>query len=403
MDQQNSRGRSPSATSPAAGQPQPHIRNSHSPSPAGFHDPPEGASSSVGLGIGIEAPSQHFTVQPDFSTFDPNGNNFLNPQQSSPFAQPPLGDTAASFDLNQDFTQQLKSEDSSFASQPQGGYSQSLLGPNFGDADFTIFPASSGEQFNAPLFVGDNQLGAPSDNMLSSPQPHHSPTPPHLLKPEAPSANHSPSFGSQAQFSSSPGGHSRNVSLGPEAALMPGQVDWNQPPQFQGQFHGHRRTPSEYSDVSSVAPSPHLISSDNFDSVDQSHSPLQQAQDLGLFNELNGISSFSISDHGTHSPNQPIGRSPSHSPAISPRIPPQQLPDVNQQHPYLLQPQDGSYTSSGPYGMQASEAFPSLSQNSNPEVQAPIINIDYAPPAVKNAFDSKNMDADSLTPPERGT
>lgn len=415
MDQQQSqaRGRSPSVHSTGGGQSQhqPHIKNRHSPSPAGFPNPTGATSPSIGLGLGLEGSAQ-FGSQPDYSTYDSNNNdnnNFLNPQQQPAFSQGGLADPAPSFNIDQDFTQQLKSDDSAFNPQAQGSYSQSLLAPSFGDADFTIFPSTAGEQFGAPLFFGDNQqLGTPDNNMMASSQPH-SPTPPHLLNPDPhqpSSANHSPVF-NQHQFSSPPGGHShsRNVSLGPEAALLPHQVDWSQ---TQSQFQGHRRSPSEYSDVSSVAPSPHLVSSDTFDPVDQNHSPMQQPQDIGVYNELHGISSFSISDHGTHSPNHHIGRSPSHSPAISPRILPQQLPDMSQQNPYLLQSQDAGFGPPAPYVIQPGEAFPTLG---GPEMQAPMqappaINIDFAPPATRSGFDqfdqSKSLDADSLTPPERG-
>jgi len=409
MDQQQAqaRGRSPSATSTGGGGQslqQPQVKNE--PSPAGFSNPTDAPAPSIGLGIGLDASSaQQFGSQSDYSTYD-QSNNFLNPQQQQNFSQGGLADPT--FDLNQDFTQQLKNEDpTSFGLQTQGGYSQSLLAQDFSDGDFTIFPPTAGEQFSSSLFVAEGQqLAAPENNMMSQP---HSPTPPHLLQPEPhqpSSANHSPSF-NQQQFSSSPGGgHSRTVSLGPEAALMPGQIDWSQPgPQFQG----HRRSPSEYSDVSSVAPSPLLASSDTFDQVDHNHSPMQQPHDAGVYSELHGISSFSISDQGTHSPNQHAGRSPSHSPAISPRIPPQQMPDMTQQNPYMLQTQDNGFGPS-PYAMQGGEAFPTLSQGVVlPDMQGsmqapPAINIDFAPPAIRSGFDptNKSLDVDSLTPPERG-
>ncbi|KAK3943263.1 putative transcriptional regulator [Diplogelasinospora grovesii] len=410
MDQQHSqvRGRSVSATS-AGGEnahQQPHIRNGHSPSPARFANPNEVASSSIGLGLGLDPAAQHFSgEQPDYAAYNNNANSYLNNQQLQSFSQPGLGDPSATFGLNQGFTDQLKAEDPSFGAQTQGGYQQDLLGANFGDADFTIFPPTSGEQqFNAPLFVGDGQqLGSPDANMMA--QANHNSTPPHLLQPEPhqpASANHSPSF-NQHHFSSPPGRHSRNVSLGPEAALLPGQIDWSQGPQFQG----HRRTPSEYSDVSSVAPSPNLVSSDNFETIDQNHSPMQRPQDAALYQELHGIGSFSISDQGTHSPNH-RGRSPSHSPAISPRILPQQLPDMNQQNSFLLQAQSNSFGPPPSYMQQGQqEAFPQLPQDGS-EMQGqmpapPAINIDFAPTAVRSGFEQpKNLDIDSLTPPERG-
>ena len=405
MDQQHSQasGGSPQGASAGGGQPhqQPHIKNGHAPSPAHFPNPNEAGSSSLELGLGlVDASAQQYTGSPpDFAAYNTNATSFFGNQQPppQPYAQQPnLAEPPVSFELNQSFTDQLKSEEPSFGAQnqannfPQNG----LLAPsNFGATDFTIFPPTPGEsQFGAPLFVADGR----DASMMA--QANHSPTPPHLLNPDGHqpgSANHSPAF-NQHQFSPPPGRHSRNVSLGPEAALLPRQIDWS-----QSQFQSHRRTPSEYSDVSSAAPSPNLLSQESFDSIDQSHSPMQRPQDAALFQELHGIGSFSISDHGTHTP---AHRSPSHSPAISPRILPQQLPDVGQQAAYL----NNGFGQPAPYLQAPQEAFPQLPQDA-PETQAgqmpapPSINIDFAPTSVRSGFEQpKSLDVDSLTPPERG-
>lgn len=416
MDQQHSqaRGRSPSATSAGGG-----IRHAPSPSPVRFPNPIDAGASSIGLGVGLVDPAvQQFpvTTQPDFSAYDANAASFLGNQQSAaqPFSQSALADpaTITAFDLSQAFADQVKADPSPFGAPTSGAYppqtqqqqQPNLIAATFGEADFTIFPPTAGEpQFNAPLFGTDTQpqLSAPDHNMMA--QANHSPTPPHLLNPDMRqpgSANHSPRF-SQHQFSSPPGRHSRNVSLGPEAALLPGQVDWHAGPQFQG----HRRSASEFSDVSSAAASPNLVSSDTFDHLDQGHSPMQRPQDAALFHELHGIGSFSISDTGTHSPGQAT-RSPSHSPAISPRILPQQLPDMGQQGAFMLQTQNNGFGAS-PYLQAPQEAFPQLPQEM-PDMQQgmpapPSINIDFAPTAVRSGFDQpKSLDIDSLTPPERG-
>lgn len=423
MDQQHpqARGRSPSAT--AAGGGQPHIiRDGHSPSPARFPNPNEAGTSSIGLGLGIVDHStvpQFATSQPDYSNYNTNANSFLSNQHPSPqpFSQSSLADpsTVTAFDLNQGYTDALKPEDpSSFGVSAPGTYPQpqpALLSPDFGNSDFTIFPSSPGEpQYNAPLFVGDGQqqLNAPDPNMMA--QANHNPTPPHLLShdphQQPGSAQHSPSF-NQHRFPSSPGRHSRNVSLGPEAALLPGQVDWT-----RAQFQGHRRSPSEYSDVSSAAPSPLLVSSDSFEAIDHSHSPMQRPQDAGLYQELHGIGSFSISDHGAHSPSHHGARSPSHSPAISPRILPQQAPDMGHQGNFMLQSQNGGFGQPNPYLQSQQEEFPQLPQDTGdlsqgqPQGQMPAppsINIDFAPTAIRSGFEGpKSLDIDSLTPPERG-
>lgn len=312
------------------------------------------------------------------------------------------------FDPNANFNQQLPTPGADFSSQSQTDY----LSPNLHDGDFSLFPpsGSQGEHYNTPLFE-QSALNPNDINGMASPQPHSSPTPPHLLQldPHQPgSAQQSPSF-NQHQFPSpTPSGHhSRNAShtshasLGPEAALHPNQMgDWSQP-----QFQGHRRSPSAHSDVSSVSPSPNLVSSDTFDEA-PGHSPLQRASDGHLYQEVLGIGSFSISDPAVGSPGH-RGRSPSHSPAISPRLIPQQIPDVTQSG-YGLAP--GGYVDAPSYpNVQVSgEAFPNLQQGppDMSQMAPPSINIDYAPnnnSRMMGGYEGgKALDVDSLTPPERG-
>lgn len=401
MDQHHhdGRGRSPSAAasaSPGARRTS-HIRNSHSPSPAPPFDQSDPASSSsassLGLGLGLDASSpQQFpgaASTPDYSAYSAavsNPSGFLSPQ-------------GAFVDLNPDLSPQ---DPFGAGAQAQPGFSQGgdFLSPDFNQGDFSLFPPTTGvdQLSNAPLFLNDQDLS------MASSQPHHSPTPPHLLRPEPPSGHASPSF-SQHPFSSPPGGHSRNVSLGPEAALMPGRLDWS-----ATQFRTHRRTPSEYSDVSSNAGhSPNMVSQDTFSDIDhRHHSPMQRPQrDSGLYSELHGIGAFSISDAVQ-------GRSPSHSPAMSPRIVPQPLPDMGQgNNGFVLGQNNGFSPPQMSYGLQAPEAFPSLpttgaemSLPQMPQLNAPTINIDYAPVPARGGFDNPQksmMDTDALTPPDRGT
>ncbi|KAM5356313.1 hypothetical protein ACJ41O_002959 [Fusarium nematophilum] len=401
MDQQAQRGRSPSA-----GHHQPHINQSHSPSPA----PYQPNDQSVGLGLTLDQSAQ----QP-YDSFSNSG--FLSPQQSPSFPPPaPQQHQQTSFAHNNlsdpavlepnntaSFGQPAPHTGSdtslSFNNQAQPAY----LSPNLND-DFSLFPTSSGQgdQFNAPLF--DQPTLNPSDiNNMTSPQAHHSPTPPHLLQPDAQqpgSAHQSPAF-NQHQFSSPPHSHSRHASLGPGDALLP--TDWSQP-----QFQGHRRSPSEYSDVSSVAPSPNLVSADAFDADVGGHSPAHRPSDGSLYQEVLGIGTFSISDPQVGSPGHQ-GRSPSHSPAISPRIVPQQMPDLNQ-HGFGLAASTNAYGVPTTYpDLQGPvEAFPSLQppgHDLSSQMAPPAINIDFAPNNMKQgAFDTpkSRMDQDSLTPPDRG-
>ncbi|KAI5926882.1 hypothetical protein F4810DRAFT_493090 [Camillea tinctor] len=397
MDQQaaqsagSARGRSPSA-----GHQQPNIRNTHSPSPHPYQSP----EPSIGLGIGLDPATSHFTSSAnDFNNYgtgpgtDNGGNNFLNTSQPQGYSQQGIADPA-SFDPNQDF------------SQTQAAFQQSLLTTDFStnSGDFSLFPPSTqGEQYNStPLFGDISQSNPQSLNPndltnMTSPQTHHSPTPPHLLKMEPGSAHQSPSF-NQHQFSSPPGRHSRNASLGPEAALMHGQLDWS-----QVQFQGHRRTPSEYSDVSSNAASPNLNGRDGFDHSEHGHSPMQRAVD-GFYDGVVGLNNFSISDPTRNS------RSPSHSPHISPRIPPQQLPEVGQPNQNMLL--NAAYSGGPSLGYPTqSEEFPSLQPDGvglEPHMGQPMappsINIDFAPNSRQNSFEPPKapMDQASLTPPDRG-
>lgn len=404
MDQQPQRGRSPSA----GHHQHHHITHSHSPSPAPYtsNDP------SIGLGLTLNQ-----SAQQSYESF--NSSGFLSPQQSPsypPSTQQQHGSFAAQASLSDpaildpnntaSFGQQVPTHASdsslSYGAQPQ----QTYLSPNLNDGDFSLFPSvnGQGDQFSAPLF--DQPALNPNDmNNMASPQPHHSPTPPHLLQPEGhqpQSAHQSPAF-NQHQFSSPPGGHSRHASLGPEAALLPNQIaDWTQP-----QFQGHRRSPSEYSEVSSVAPSPNLVGSDAFDTDIGGHSPAHRPSDGGLYQDL-GMAAFSISDNQVGSPGHQ-GHSPAHSPAISPRIIPQQMPDMSQSG-FGLATSLNAYNvpSTYPELQGQMEAFPNLNQGGHDfasQMAPPAINIDYAPTNVKpGAFDNhkSRLDQDSLTPPDRG-
>ncbi|KAI4596438.1 DNA-binding transcription factor [Pestalotiopsis sp. 9143b] len=379
MDQQAmpARGRSPSA----GHQQQQHlIRNSHSPSPHPYTSP----EPNIGLGLGLDNSTNIQQFNPnDFTNFNNNSsasNQFLGTTQAPGFSNHGLADPT--FDATQDFTQ-------SFANQ-------NLLAPTDynGTGDFSLFPQTAQpDQFAAPLFGDSPGIGTPDLNNMTSPQTHHSPTPPHMLQPDGRplgSAHQSPSF-NQHQFASSPHQRNMSASLTPGAAFLGGQQDWT-----QAQFQGHRRTPSEYSDVSSAHPSPSLIAHDSFD-----HSPMQRASDSFDNGVSFGLNNFSISDGQIlqHS------RSPSHSPAISPRILPQQVPDMGQANPaFTLGGQPQGYVSAPTIAYPTSEAFPTLANDNAPVMAPPSINIDFAPNSRQNSFEPAKpaVDQDSLTPPDRG-
>ncbi|RDA90533.1 hypothetical protein CP533_4141 [Ophiocordyceps camponoti-saundersi (nom. inval.)] len=355
--------------------------------------------SSAGLGLALDqalTADSSPSFEPDFLD-DPHHQ--ANQSYSQPAASDPASTTA--FDPNATFGRDPSgaAADSAAASisfdpQTQSHATASYLSSNLHDGDFSLFPSGGqNDQLNVPLF-GRSNLGSNDLNTMTSPQSHNSPTPPNPPVHHSGSAQHSPAF-NQQHFPSSSAGQSRNVSLGPEAALLPNQtVDWTQP-QFR-----HRRSPSEYSDVSSVSPSPNLISSDGFDEHG-GHSPLQRASEL--YPEVLGFGNFSINDSSA----APYGRSPSHSPAISPRIQPQSSPDMN--NTAYGMPSSGSGAGFGTYlGMNLpGNSFRSVQTSgvadASQMVAPPAINIDYAPNKPGSCELTKTpMDQDSLTPPERG-
>jgi hypothetical protein len=418
MDQQ--RGRSLSAGRQAS-----HLSQSHSPSPQNFHE----NLNSSGLALGLntaglvdinsqqQVPGSNFNSNQALSPY----NSYLSSPQDQPYPQ------NVNYAQGQDFGQAFKQEgtlpNQSFDQQSQNphSFSQDLLSANlqntFGEADFSLFPPSNGsnEQFDPTYFMNAQSQGQsinPADLMsdISSPQNHNS-TPPNMLQPESQqisSAQHSPAMNTH-QFQRSPS-HSRHASLGPESAAFPQGLtagDWSS---MQPQFMGHRRTPSEYSDVSSCAPSPNLVHRDTFEPIDQNHSPLLNPQDAGLFHEpMLGIGNFSLSDNQV----QNHGISPGPSPAISPRLGPQQMPTFNPQHAYMLGMGSNSFgpPASNVYQNQAPEPFPQMQQlNGSGEMgQAqqmipPEINVEFAPASRQNSFEPPKpaLDQDALTPPERG-
>ncbi|KAG9248306.1 hypothetical protein BJ878DRAFT_412972 [Calycina marina] len=416
MDQQ--RGRSPS-TGHNNSQQHSHINPSHSPSPHHFQD------STNFVGLGLDTVGQNTNNLQHLNT-SYNSDNGLSSFDSSSF----LGQDQTFSQINetfnpnsQGFGQSFKQEDqqSQFSQAEQTSFTQELMGTTISPingGDFSLFGASSNQ--NEPLdpqfFMNEfsSQSGSNSINPaqldMSSP-PQNPASPPAHLQPsiQSPgSAHNSPSF-NQGQFQPSPG-HSRHASLGPESAAFPQghNADWSM---MAPQFQGHRRTPSEYSDISNVssaAPSPNLGHHDNFEPIDplNHHSPMHSPQNDGVYQEVMGIGSFSLSDtHGT--PNR--GLSPAHSPAMSPQLGAQAMPNINP-HQFMLGINNGFGQQPNMFGSQNSE-YPQISHNGSVDMgQAqqmvpPEINVEFAPTSRTNSFEPpkpSNFDNDALTPLDRG-
>ena len=319
----------------------------------------------------------------------PNGQQtsaLIDPQQSS-----------------QQFSDEMLNVDTQFGGFPQQHHFSAKDEP-FASSEFMLDPALRQQGGMQP----QNHSINPQDIMsnMSSPQ-NAEPTPPILLDIHAQHSEPTSPFGNPPQQWSPR--HSRHGSLDPTTAYSSGnQQEWGplQGPQFQG----HRRAPSEHSDVSSsVAPSPFLPQQDPFD-FDQNPSPLLNPQpDNQLYQDGLGIENFNLSDnHHRHSPG--------HSPYVSPRMSPQPGMGMAQDSAFIPLPeaQHGCKGSLAPEGYaNQNEQFPTLPPEqrlpSNDYGQAdqyevPQINVESAPMPhhghMENSRFPPNMDA--LTPPERG-
>ena len=302
---------------------------------------------------------------------------------------------------DQQFQSEMLNLDDHFGSFPQQHH---LSGKRdqFSDAAFMLDPQLQENQnrsINPAEIMGD----------MSSPQTM-APTPPNLMPPHAQNSEPTSPFTNPGQGWSP--NHSRQTSLDPSAAYGNGQQqDWSgilQGPQFQG----HRRAPSEHSDVSSsVAPSPYMVQPDTFESFEQNPSPMLNAQqDNQLYQEGLGIENFNLTD------NQQARHSPRHSPFVSPRMSPQPGMGMAQDSSFMTlpEPQHTFNGSLGPEGYaNPTEQFPTLPPEqrlpSNDYGQAdqydvPQISVEPAPttrlPNLENARYQTDMDA--LLPPERG-
>jgi hypothetical protein len=416
MNEMQQRGRSPSAGQHA------HIRQTPSPSP---HAPFQNNVS----GLGFDQSQQLLSDPSAFgvSNAQLTPSQYLSTVQSQPFPQQ---------HQQQQQQHQVLSDPSFLPSNqalsqhntPHFGPQGNSLTPdqlditNPGPADFNNFfagndlnqpqPSPFGSSLDPHLLENQQQNLSvnPNDLMaqMATSQPH-APTPPHLL-PNTMSNQRSPSPHAsphQNQGAFSPPSHSRHASLGhatldPSAAYGQG-TEWAN----MANFRGHRRTPSEsaYSDISSAHASPFLVTHDSFE--DAQPSPHLNAQaDPQLFQgPISQFDQFNLND-GTHI-------SPGHSPAISPRLIPQQqsLPafmpgsfglESNMQHHFANQQGMGAFQNQG------TEAFPMLNEFGQADTMSPPeINIDFAPPSRQASFEppkpGSTADAltDTLSPPDR--
>lgn len=282
-----------------------------------------------------------------------------------------------------------------------------LLHSNPTDFDFTQYPTdATGVATNYDPSLLQSQQSQQGNQLMNTGDITGQMGSPHLLAPEhhsSPGNSHTspPSFYSPQ--------HSRHTSLDPvSAAFMTNQpqADW------QGMlgnpaFQGHRRAPSEHSDVSSVSHhSPYTGHQESFETVDGTSPSLVAQNDPVLYENALGIEAFTLSEQQQQQQQQQ-GLSPGHSPYVSPQLSSQ---DIGNDGLYLASQQNTTqfpampndiYQGSNEGVMQAPDLHVTDSQLSN-MAPPPAINVEFAPPSRMPSFGPGNdADFDGLSPPSR--
>lgn len=291
-----------------------------------------------------------------------------------------------------------------------------MLSTNPGELDF-------GYQNHSPNSTSASEYDS---SLMMDPQMHQRPQPIHqainpadLVSPVS-NSSVSPHPSSQEQQQSpgpiSPPGstpgtyytpqHSRHTSLDPAtAAYLSAQPhqDWQNVMNSSAAFQGHRRAPSEVSEVSSANHSP-FLSQHEYDGIENNASPsLAPQNDPALYDNALGIESFTLSEQQQQQQQQ--GYSPLHSPYISPRLIPQQGGEMVPNASYLSPTMTSQFPSADMYSMPQDDMMnamnsgvPDIGQAS--QMAPPSINVEFAPPSRVPSFPNKPAaDLDSLSPP----
>jgi len=382
-----------------------------------FHDPTSGLALDSVTATSLSPGS----FNPNAVTSGAGSYSFTAPYLASTQEQAFAQNQQYSQSFEASFVNQLEQSSGHQAVQGEENFS-SLLNSNKTDFDFTLYSNNGNgnnnntAEFDSSLLIDPQiqQQSPPADqsvnpadlvSRLSSP---HNPTPPHLVPPEQHSSPGPTSPPSSTQGTFYTPQHSRHTSLDPAGMTYmtsQPQSDWRGMlgnPAFQG----HRRAPSEHSEVSSVAPSPFMSQNESFDGIENNPSPLLTAQnDPGLYENALGIESFSLSEHHQQ------GLSPAHSPYLSPQVMSQQGSDVGSDAPYIPNQQSNTefptssadmYVNSGEgqvLNMQQGSSSGEMGQAS--QMAPPSINVELAPPSRNPSFEPSKpvLDMDSLSPP----
>ncbi|KAJ5909024.1 Zinc finger C2H2 [Penicillium taxi] len=293
---------------------------------------------------------------------------------------------------------------------PHPNESFPLLNTNPGDMDFSAYHNHSPKSASASDYT---------PSLILDPQMHHHQSihqavnPADLVSPISnPSSDQQQSSpGPMSPPGSIPGTyytprHSRNTSLDPSTvAYLSAQPnsDW-QSVMSHPAFHGHRRAPSEVSEVSSANHSP-FLSQREYDGIENNASPLLAPQnDPSLYDNTFGFDHFTLQEQQQQ---QQQSFSPLHSPYISPRLMPQQGSELMSNAPYSLGNGTSPFPTADMYGMPEDDMMNSAMNNGLPDIgQAsqmapPSINVEFAPPSRVPSFppSKPGSDLDSLSPP----
>ena len=310
----------------------------------------------------------------------------------------------------------------------QENYSN-LLNTNQSDFDFSLYQNPSPTSNAAPEYDSSllldpqvqRQQGVNPADLVSQVSPPHISTSPQLPPQDQSLHQHSTPSPISPPSSSGPfytPQHSRNTSLDPAtAAYLSGHShpDW-QAMMNNASFQGHRRAPSEVSEVSSAAHSPYMSQHESsFDAVENNPSPLLAPQnDPSLYDNALGIESFTLTEQQQQHQHQQPGFSPGHSPYISPQLMPQQGSDLVPNGPYISAPLAPTMSSQYPtpptdlYATDAEGMMAMAQGNAAPgdlgqasHMAPPSINVEFAPPAKDSTFRPSKAptDLDSLSPP----
>lgn len=291
-----------------------------------------------------------------------------------------------------------------------------FLNSNPGNFDFSAFQnnspnATSGSEYNPSLLL-DPQMHQQSQQTM-----HQGVNPADLVSPmsNTSSQDQQQSPGAVSPHGSTPGTfytpqHSRNTSLDPSTAAYLGaqsNPDWQSVMNNSAAFQGHRRTPSEVSEVSSTNHSPYL-SQREYDGIENNTSPsLAPQNDPTLYDNALGIETFTLSEPQQQQQQQ--GFSPLHSPYMSPQLMPQHGNDMVPNAQYLPANMTTQFPSAPTdmYGMTTEEMM-NAAMNSGAadigqasQMAPPSINVEFAPPSRNSSFGPNKPaeDFDSLSPP----